>query len=164
MSLKNLLFYRLVIFNVLGGCVLIMAYGMGIIDTLLSHDALGVVYGIGGLLSLGVIGSLMRGWKVSQMLNTIKANTKYVNPTDVRKMPHKNEYIRDMAGWSVLLGLLGNVLGLIVALSGGEEALLAGVGTAFGSTAAGILVALWLEINFTMIRTATGLAIEEVAE
>ena len=163
MSLENLLFYRLIIFNALAFCALAVAYWMGIIDTILAHDALGVVYGIAAILGLGVVGSFIRGFKISRIMNALKSN-KHVPPSDVRKIPHKNEYIRDMAGWSVLLGLLGNVLGLILALAGGQDVLLAGVGTAFGSTAAGILVAIWLEINFSMIRTTTGLALEEVSE
>ena len=159
--LKNLLFYRLVIFNTLGLVALIASYFHGFITTLLQHDDMGVVYVIGALLALGIMGSLSRGWKVSQMMNLVKKGYS-VDRQSVFKMSHNNEYLKDMAEWSVLIGLLGNVLGLLTALEGGQDSLLAGAGTAFGSTVAGILVAFWLGVNFTMIRTATGLLQEDV--
>ena len=162
MVLKNLLFYRLMIFNTLGIVGLAAGYWMCFIEMLMKHDAVGVIYGIAGLLAIGIFGSLNRGWKVSQGHNDFKAG-KGVDVVNVRKMFYKNEYIQNMAGWSVLIGLFGNALGLTEALSGGADTLLAGAGIAFGSTVAGILVALWLEINFSMIRTATGLLLEDVS-
>ncbi len=162
MTLKNLLIYRLGIFNVLVLCGLIYAGYMGYVDILLKHDELGIIYFIAGLAGLGITGAFIRGWKVSTALNDVKAQ-KYVDPVDVHKMPHKNEYLRDMAGWSVLMGLFGNTWGLLTALSGGStDALLQGAGVAFGSTVAGILAAFVLEVNFSMIRTATGTLAEEV--
>lgn len=163
MILKNLLFYRLVIFNSLGFVGLAVAYWMGLLNMLVEHDAVGITYVIGTLLIVGVIGSFIRGWKTSQVMNRLKAMPSLVHPSDVRKMPHKNEYIRDMAGWAVLMGLFGNAIGFAMALADIDTALQA-AGVAFGGTAAGILVALWLEVNFSMIRTATALALEEVSE
>jgi flagellar motor component MotA len=104
---------------------------------------------------LGIIFALIRGWKTSQALNEMKKKG-YVDVLKARKMPHKNKYLEYMAGWAVLIGLFGNALGFVIAL-GSRDDLLAGAGVAFGSTVAGILVALWLEINFSLIQNTTSL-------
>jgi len=136
---------------------------MGFVTILLQHDTYGTIYGIAVLLGLGMFGSLVRGWKVSKALNRIKDGLS-LPISEARKMAHKNEYIRDMAEWCVLIGLLGNVSGLLMALSQGRDALLAASGVALGSTAAGILAALLLGVNNTMIKTATNLLIEDSTE
>ena len=166
MILKSLLFYRLVIFNTLGIVGLLAGYWYGLVDKLLQHDALGVIYVIAGLLSIGIFGSLNRGWKISKAKNFVsQCNARlwaHSFVVKVRKMAHKNEFIQSMAAQSVLVGLFGNVLGLITAL-GSPESVQAGAAIAFGSTAAGILTALWLEVNFLMLRTATSNLIEDVS-
>lgn len=164
MMLNNLLFYRLVIFNTLSMCALFWGYKMDYIDMLMRHDAIGIIYAIASLLGIGIFGSLVRGWKVSHALNELKNRNIYDN-VSARKMLHKNEYIHDMAGWAVLMGLFGNALGFVIALGGSSDtAILQGAGVAFGSTVAGILSAFLLEVNFSMIRTATGLLIEDSKE
>lgn len=160
--LNNLLFYRIIILNSLGLVALFASYQMGFVQTLIQHDSIGAVYGISALLGIGVIGSLIRGWLISQKANAFNAN-KGIDIVDVRKMIWNNEFLMYMAGWAVLIGLFGNVWGLLEALSKGSDFLTQGAGVAFGSTAAGILAALWLEVNYLMIRTTTGCLLEDVS-
>lgn len=160
--LKNLLFYRLIIFNTLGFVALSVAYFLGYIDILMHHDPYGVSYSIAALLGVGIFGTLTRGWKISQSINLIKGGFN-IDRSSARKMVHKNKYIGAMAGWAVLIGLFGNALGLALALTDIDTALQAAA-LAFGSTVAGILTALWLEVNFTMLDTATGILLEDVED
>jgi hypothetical protein len=157
--LDNLLFYRLVILNFLGACVVFWGYQMGYVTKILARDETGVVWIIVAILVLGVMFVLSRGWKVSKMLNELK-KIGHVNVLKVRKMPHKNKYLEFMAGWAVLVGLFGNALGFVIAL-GSRDDLLTGAGVAFGSTVVGILTALWLEINFSFLSVATANLLED---
>jgi hypothetical protein len=158
--LNFLLFYRLVIFNVLGIAIVIWAYLAGYVTLILERDATGVVYGIIALGVVGIISTLSRGWKISTKINNLKAG-KYVDILKAKKMPHKNEHIHDIAGWALLVGIFGNTLGFIMALAS-KDTLLAGASTAFASTTVGILVALWIEGNFRMIKTQTALLLEDI--
>ncbi len=158
------LFYRLAILNTLGIVGLSAGYWYGLVDKLLQHDAIGVIYVIGALLAYGIFGSLNRGWKVSKAV-VISNKGKYFRTDflrDVRKMAHDNEYINAMSVQAVLIGLFGNVWGLIMAL-GSPESVAAGASVAFGSTAAGILTALWLDTNYNMLKTTTSNLIEDVS-
>lgn len=157
--LDNLLFYKLCIFNFLSLCAVYAVYQLGYVQLLLQRDGTGILYGIFFILGLGILFTLIRGWKASQLLNEIK-RMGHVDILKVRKMPHKNEYLNDMVEWALLVGLFGNALGFIIAL-GSRDDLLAGAGVAFGSTVAGILTALWLKVNFAMLRTATALLLED---
>jgi hypothetical protein len=86
------------------------------------------------------------------------------------KLPILNKIVFVMSEWLALLGLVGNLIGMYVMLKFGDSAdsaalshqILAGLGTAFGSTLVGALAGLWLWVNFHIIETATSLYIEDV--
>ncbi len=164
MILKNELFYRLVIFNTLGIVGLAAGYWYGLVDKLLQHDAIGVIYVIGAFLALGIVGSINSSWKISKAIDNFNTLTYFKEPflKYIRKMTYRNDYIQALSAFAVLVGLFGNVWGLIEAL-GSPESIQAGAAIAFGSTAAGILTALWLEVNALMLRTASNCLIEDVS-
>jgi hypothetical protein len=158
--LNFLLFYRLLIFNFLGFATVYYAYVMGYVNIILEKDTSGVVEVIVLVTLAGIFSTLKRGYQISKAINTMKEG-KYVDILKAKKMAHKNEHIESIGGWAVLLGLLGNAIGFVIALSS-KDALLTGAGTAFGSTVVGIACALWTEVNYRMLKTATAVYVEDV--
>ena len=89
-------------------------------------------------------------------------------PGAVSKVWAKVEWLRDVTGWLVGLGLLGTIIGFSYALSGvnemslgsargGSDAigpLMDGMRVALNTTIAGAIFSTWNDINQRMLRTA----------
>jgi hypothetical protein len=165
--LHNLLFYRLVIFNALALVGVYVAYQAGLIEMVIEKDISHVTEIILGVVAFGVVAALARGYQVAQSINYLKI----VGPFDpiegdigkslyqfyvkrAKKLPAKNKITLNMAEVVVLLGLVGNCVGFIVALSN-EDALRAGANTAFGATVFGLLAAIWMLVNYWTLEATT---------
>jgi hypothetical protein len=97
------------------------------------------------------------------------------------RLAHRISPVRQIAGSLVLLGLIGTVIGFIIALSGIEpngvsdvstvgpmvSNLIAGMSTALYTTLAGSVLNIWLMINYSLLAGATlklGAAVIEFGE
>ncbi len=82
----------------------------------------------------------------------------------------------DIAIWLVTLGLIGNIIGFVIAvegldLSGGADAALTAVGQmlggmkiAFYTTLIGTACGLWIDVQFRILSTATELFEKDAAK
>jgi hypothetical protein len=128
---------RLFILNFAGACFVAWAWAMGYVGFVYSHDVSRISYFITVVFALGMVAAF-RGRVAT--LERIEV-------------------------WLVTLGLIGNVVGFILALQhidtgalGSAEdvqriaaSLLAGMGVAFCSTLVGAVGALWISVNAWML-------------
>lgn len=67
----------------------------------------------------------------------------------------QRRYVAEIADSCMVLGLLGTILGIVIATNGGIERIdIAGVGTALFTTLVGGLSYLWLRVLLAVIRQA----------
>jgi len=164
--MKDLLVFRLLILNTIGFVLLAVAGISGFVTPMLSGGWLhtGLIYVIVILFLGGLASVFTRARKVSAAMNDIKSGkTVAIEGT---KFLEKNGHIEDICTWLVTLSLLGNVVGFYIAIAGkhdlsSSEGLLAlaaqfmdGMAVAFETTIAGIIFALWLDINRRVLKTA----------
>jgi MotA/TolQ/ExbB proton channel family protein len=128
---------RLYVLNFAALCFLIWAWWLGYVGFVFSHDVSRISYLITALF-------------IASTSATIIGKTDHLERVEV---------------WLVTLGLIGNVVGFIIALQnidtgslGSAEgvqkvaaSLLAGMGVAFCSTLVGAVAALWTSVNAWMI-------------
>lgn len=185
--LKNLLIYRLTIFNALM-LALVGVLGLrGYVWPMFADDGSYITYGIVALFLGVLVSTMVRARKTSRALNIWKFERRFTSDVpflmrNVRrrtdKMLEKTAHIRDAANWMVALGLIGTVVGFIVALStvspeaaasaSGTQKTIAGLvhgmGIALNTTLVGAVAALWTEVNYRMLRTATANLVRDVSE
>ncbi|MDE2104719.1 MAG: hypothetical protein KGL39_46210 [Patescibacteria group bacterium] len=169
--MRNLLIYRLLIVNAIGLMLLAAAAMEGFVGMLLKGDISHVIYVIVALFIVGLGSVFVRARKVSSALNDIKAGKSVV--INGPKFLEKNAHIEDICTWLVTLSLLGNIIGFAIAVSGqhdlsSSEGLLrlanqfmSGMVVAFFTTIAGLIFALWLDINRRVLKTATVAMLED---
>ncbi|TGV26320.1 MotA/TolQ/ExbB proton channel family protein [Mesorhizobium sp. M4B.F.Ca.ET.143.01.1.1] len=128
---------RLAILNFAGLCFLAWAWWLGYVGFVFTHDVSHISY-------------LITAVFVASMVGVFLGKTGHLERTEV---------------WLVTLGLIGNVVGFIIALQnidtgslGTAEgvqkvaaSLLAGMGVAFCSTLVGAVAALWISVNAWVI-------------
>lgn len=128
---------RLSVLNFAGLCFLAWAWWLGYVGFVFSHDVSHISYLISALF-------------IASMVGVFLGKTGHLERVEV---------------WLVTLGLIGNVVGFILALqnidtgslgsAGGVQkvaaSLLAGMGVAFCSTLVGAVAALWISINAWVI-------------
>ncbi|MBX4941194.1 MotA/TolQ/ExbB proton channel family protein [Rhizobium binae] len=133
---------RLIILNTCWAALVVWATVMGYTQFVFTHDISGLSYAISALLAVSVAAAFAGR---------------------VAFLPH-------VKIWFVMLGLIGNIVGFIVALqgmSGGSltdaaglmrlaTALLDGMSVAFCSTLAGAVAALWTSTNAWLLGLAAG--------
>lgn len=124
---------KLFTINFSGLCFLIWAWTLGYVQFVFTHDVSHISYLISAVF-------------IASMAGVFFGKTRHLERTEV---------------WLVTLGLIGNVVGFIIALQnidtgslGTAEgvqkvaaSLLAGMGVAFCSTLVGAVAALWISIN-----------------
>ncbi len=178
--MKNLLILRLSIFNICAFALVTWAALLGYVQMVFTRDVSHISYIIAALFLVGLASTFMRAFKVGAAID-YKKEQKYSRPLFVdqdkaRKMPIKAGHIHDIAEWLVTLGLIGNVVGFVIALSGVDMAavgsadgaqkiavsLLAGMGVAFYSTLVGAVTALWTSVNRRILETATLTYLEDM--
>ncbi|MBZ9943416.1 MotA/TolQ/ExbB proton channel family protein [Mesorhizobium sp. BR1-1-13] len=124
---------RLFIANFAGACLVVWAWFLGYVGFVYSHDISRISYVITALFAASIAAIFL-------------GKTSHIERAEV---------------WLVTLGLIGNVVGFIIALQhidtgslGSAEgvqkvaaSLLAGMGVAFCSTLVGAVAALWISVN-----------------
>lgn len=148
--------YRFTITNCLGFAGLTWAASQGYVAQVFENDVSHISYGITALAAVGFVSSALWVGRIAY------------NP-DAPKEDFEigTAHLSDLPEWLVTLGLIGNVIGFVIALHGvsidaltdaaGAQkvagGLLAGMGVAFYSTLAGAVFALWQSVNVRMIKT-----------
>ena len=174
--LSNLLIYRFSIFN--AGAVGLLAYfwSKGYWVMAYEADPTGIVIAIAVLFFVVWLSSWERAWKTSKAINNTKRGLTASAAKSAKRLA-KIEHIHSAASWLAYLGILGTVVGFIIALSSvrGDVGSLAsaqgvaafvpvmldGMGVAVWTTLAGGFFGLWTEINSQMLKTATRCLVED---
>src|SRR3546814_12331199 len=157
--LQNLLVYRLIVVNFFAMAMLFWAWSQGHVQTVIRGDESKLTYAIVLLFLVGMCSIVARAYRVAKALNTLKrGGANKINP---EKFVAKGDHIDEIATWLVTLGLIGTVVGFIVALSalsGGNLTnaqgiqvmigkMTAGMQAAIYTTLAGSVLGFWLEVN-----------------
>lgn len=190
-SNKYLLVYRFALFNIVAAAFLGIGYVHGFVDMVLAADRTLISVAIFAvfLAGLGICGVLVFG--VSRELNQVRRfdsatpshATKYLEKladcaSEDRSviagavrlhLSHRIAVVRHIANSLVLLGLIGTVVGFIIALSGVDpekaadfasvspmvSTLIRGMSTALYTTLVGGILNLWLTVNYQLLATGT---------
>lgn len=172
--LKNLLLYRFALFNGIMGALLGYLVAGGYATAAVAADPTGITLVI-AMLFAGLWGSTaFRIWKTAKAINATKRKERVSLLKSAKRMA-KIKHIHDGAGWLAYLGLIGTVVGFVIALSGvdagalstaqGVQAmiplLMKGMQVALGTTLAGSFFGIWTEGNYRMLETATECLVED---
>ena len=159
--LNNLLIYRLLILNMIGFAIVAWAYIKGHLEIIFKGDAaiLGAI--MVAVFLAGLVSLFIRASKVSTALNDLKAG-RAVNPA---KFSIKNSHIGYTGVVLATIGLIGILIGMVMAVHGFSSAdaqasadrMAVGMEVAFSATLISLSLALWMGINFQMLKTATSL-------
>ena len=175
--LKNLLLYRFAIFNGAMGALTGWLGWKGYVAAAFAADPTGISALI-LLMFVALLGSTgFRVWKTAKALNDLKEKGPLTNVGRLksRKRLAKIRHIHDGSAWLAYLGLIGTVVGFVIALSGvdlgalataqGVQAmipqLMAGMKVALYTTLAGSFFGIWTEMNYRMLHTATECLVED---
>lgn len=165
--LRNLLIYRIFIFNACATALFAWSFVKGYVQEIVVGDTSRITVAIAVLFAIGMWSIGVRTLKVSKALNDLKSG-KPVNPDGV-KFIAKGEHIDDISNWLVTLGLLGTVVGFIMALASMDQnamstaqgvqqsigQLVGGMKVAIYTTLVGGVFGLWLDVNRRILKTAT---------
>jgi len=185
---KYLLLFRWLLVNVVGFFLLSVAYMYGWVDMVLIADQTFISVLIFGTFLWGLLISGIRTFKTSRELNYAKTDIdkskwkkvidnlydEKVSPAQViealrTKMIARMSIVKWLANSLVMMGLIGTVVGFIIALSGIDPAfasditligkmvatLISGLGTAMYTTLVGSVLNLWLLANYHILAEGT---------
>ena len=167
--LKNLLVYRLVIVNLLWLLFLGYAQTQGWVERVIAGDHTGIIWICVAFFAYSLWSTAIRAGKVSKCLNALKDKQPLnINPV---KFVAKGAHLNELPGWIMLVGLTGNVIGIMLSiesanLGAGDPqqsivGLLSSMGVAFSATIASGVLALWAMINGQILNTATVCMLED---
>lgn len=195
-NFNYLLFYKWLLVNITGIALLAASYMNGWVETVIESDTTGITWVIFGLFVFGTALSGLKTWKISREINFVKNSVNQGRWIDFQKR-HKNSerkeslvealklkffakilYIRYIANSLVLLGLIGTVVGFIIAMQGvtpetagnisaiGKtiSALTHGMGIALYTTLVGAIGNLWLTFNQTLLTRGIAILVSEIIE
>lgn len=166
--MKGLLWMRMLIANVAVLVAYAWAYLTGYIPIAYAADSSGICIVITGVGIFALISIDKRAVTVSRMLNRL--NDGELVSVNGRKMLAKQAWLADLGRLCQSLGFLGTVLGLLMAfmnldLTGDPKSILthliAGIGTALLTTAAGIIASETIWFHCRALHTATISLIED---
>lgn len=171
--LNNLLVYRLIVVNAAASALLIWAWMQGYVTTVVVGDDSKITYAIIALFLVGMWSITARSYRVSKALNALKRGE--LNSLSPVKFIAKGDHIDDISMWLVTLGLIGTVVGFIMAIGALDTGALAtaqgvqesiskmmgGMKVAIYTTLVGSVLGLWLDVNRRILKTATICMIED---
>lgn len=188
---RYLLLVRFGLFNLVAVSLLAGAYLQGWLDGILKADLVELSFAIGGLFLYGMGFSVARIWRTSLELNDIKAGAPAPDSYAGRylagikslegpgrevlhnvlrlKLSNRIAVVRHVATSLVFLGLIGTVVGFIIALSGVDPAgasdaervggmvskLISGMSVALNTTLVGAVLYVWLIVNHRLLVSGT---------
>jgi len=183
MNWRYLLLYRWAAFNLFALAVLLVLHLHGLVVPVYLGDPSYLVYVITGLFAYGLVLCGYRIWKTSIELNQVKAAgrsglrafrelSKHTDKASIKeafeiKLVARIAVVKYISSSLVMLGLLGTVIGFIMVLTNipsmvvGDaaqvpklvQALTNGLGVALYNTLVGSVTNLWLNANYSMLRT-----------
>ncbi|HUE45662.1 MAG TPA: MotA/TolQ/ExbB proton channel family protein [Aestuariivirgaceae bacterium] len=166
--MTNLLIYRFILVNTLFFALTAAVWWNGYLEPVFRTDLSYLTFAIAALFALGWLGTAKEVVIASRQLNVAKSGPQPARETDRDKDLAKVEWLASVSEWLVGLGLVGTVIGFIIALSSVDQSallqtsgaqsavatLMAGMRTALNTTVLGASLALWHEVNQRMLRTA----------
>lgn len=188
---RFLLLLRFLLVNLVGFALLGAAFLQGWVTKALAADSTGIVLLIFGLFVFGLILCGWKIWRASHELNQIKAFDPlrpsrvggYLTAIRLRsadsrsitaellklKLSNRIGIVRHVANSLVLLGLIGTVIGFIIALSGVDvnlaadvdsvglmiSTLISGMSVALYTTLVGAILNIWLMVNYRLLLNGT---------
>ena len=174
---------KFIVMNAVGVAGLAVAWMNGWADMLLAEGRTGILVILFATFAVGSALSGWRLWKIATEIDLLKQGRgKVARITSERalelKLFARISHIRHIANAIMMMGLMGTVLGLIHALlsikgtSIGDAAaastviggLIAGMGTALYMSLAALILSLWLNCNFQLLRTATANLAADIIE
>jgi hypothetical protein len=174
---------KFIVMNGVGVAGLALAWINGWADMLLAEGRTGILVILFATFAVGSALSGWRLWKIATEIDLLKQGRgKVARITSERalelKLFARISHIRHIANAIMMMGLIGTVLGLIHALlsikgtSIGDAAaasaviggLIAGMGTALYMSLAALILSLWLNCNFQLLRTATANLAADIIE
>ncbi len=197
---RYLLLFRFITVNMVGVALLAAAYVQGWVQAVLVADQTYISTVIFGVFLVGMTMAGRRVWRVSAELNHARgpqppdgsrtavyldavagagADSRAITASALRlKLLSRITAIRNIANSLVLLGLIGTVIGFIIALSGvnpqaaGDAATIApmvstlikGMSVALYTTLVGSLLNVWLMINFNVLSSGMVTLITTIVE
>ena len=200
MNFKYLLILRFALVNIIGIVFLLAAYTQGYIQKAVNADITNVILLIFVLFFVGFLLATFRTFWISKQLNYIKVNSKkkvsisYDYRKKIRgldassrsnlassiriKLANKINFIKFIANTSVILGLIGTVIGFIIALSGVDGSvsnnpeeiskmittLIQGMSVALYTTLAGSICSVWLNICYQILSTGANKLLSKIIE
>lgn len=163
----NHLIYRLIVMNGCALAALAWAWGQGYLSYV-GKDGSGISIAILILFAFGMVSLSIRAMRVTRALNGIKGGRSVsINPA---KFVAKGDHIDTISGLLVSMGFLGTIVGLVTMLFGDGgmmsdgsldsvkaliDRIITGGGIAFITTAVGLVTSMWLDLNSSVLRTAT---------
>jgi hypothetical protein len=166
--LTNLLIYRFVLVNALFFALTASVWWNGYLAPVFQTDLSHVTFAIAALFAIGWLGTAREIVIASRQLNFAKSGPQPAGEPERDKDLAKVEWLTSVSEWLVGLGLIGTVIGFIIALSSVDQSallqssgaqsavttLMAGMRTALNTTVLGASLAIWHEVNQRMLRTA----------
>ncbi|MDH3473825.1 MAG: MotA/TolQ/ExbB proton channel family protein [Rhodospirillales bacterium] len=186
-----LLLLRFTLFNMVAFALLGAAWVQGWIETVLAADRSFLCLVIFGVFLAGLAVCSWRVWQTSRDLNQVKSfdpltssvtasyfaklrgrsgDSRALLASSLRlKLSQRIGIVRQVAGSLVLLGLIGTVIGFIIALSGVDPStaadvksiapmvstMIEGMSTALFTTLVGGVLNLWLMVNYRLLYGGT---------
>ncbi len=188
---RHLLMLRFVLLNLAAFALLGVAYVHGFVDMVIAADRtyLSVVIGLVFLFGLGLCGRKV--WQTSRELNRVRQPEAFARSSVLQELgqsrsrdpesrgnligalrltlSYRISIVRHIANSLVLLGLIGTVLGFIIALSGVDaerasdinaitpmiSTLISGMSTALYTTLVGAVLNVWLMANHQVLTGGT---------
>ena len=174
---EYLLVLRFALLNLFGAAALAAAYVLGYVDMIVAADGTRLVYLIAGVFLVGLMNAGRLVWRTSRELNSERAHSGNMprHLFALRRLATEHERerqlaaeiapVRNTANLLVVLGLIGTVLGFIIALGGVDprtvsditaigpmvSALIRGMSTALYTTLVGAVLNVWLMLNYNML-------------
>jgi len=155
--LKNLLLYRFVLFNSLMVGLMAWLASKGYISLVVASDPTGISLGIAALFGLAGVSTAVQAWKVTRDKNAHKAGTYTAKGKAKRGI--KLERISRASDAMALLGLVGTIVGFIIAFATADPASLlnaADVGTGVAQMMKGMGIALYTTLTGAVLGGWTG--------
>lgn len=165
-----LLLARIVALNLVGAAGVAAAWAQGWIAMVVAADPTYQCAGIAAVFAAGLGFALQSAWRMGRELDAAHGGTLDVRLRDgmERRLRVRLRIIRHFATTLVILGLLGTVIGFIVALQGVKPesvrdaaaiapmvaGLISGMGIALYTTLVGAVLNIWLMANHQALYTA----------
>lgn len=162
--LRNLLMYRFIIFNALMTTLVAWCASKGYLSLIVASDPTGISLGIAALFGLTAVGTAVQAWKVTKEKNAHKAGL--YTAKNKAKRGIKLTRISRASDAMALLGLIGTIVGFIIAfamadpasllnatdVSTGVAQMMKGMGIALYTTLTGAVLGGWTGENYNMLK------------